>query len=71
MFFSRRLFETFESRQGVILHGVPCPMGSAAGFIHYDERRVGYGKTDSVGGLFNNDEGKGEEGKEAYLDGLL
>jgi hypothetical protein len=46
-------------------------MGSAAGFIHYDERRVGYGKTDSVGGLFNNDEGKGEEGKEAYLDGLL
>ena len=37
----------------------------------YDERRVRYGKTDSVGGLFNNDEGKGQEGKEAYLDGLL
>jgi hypothetical protein len=39
--------------------------------IHYNERRVRYGKTDSVGGLFNNDEGKSEEGKEAYLDGLL
>jgi hypothetical protein len=37
----------------------------------FDERRVHYGKTDSVGGFFNNDESKGEEGKEAYLDGLL
>jgi hypothetical protein len=37
----------------------------------YNERRVHYGKTDSVGGLFNNDESKGEERKEAYLDGLL
>jgi hypothetical protein len=24
-----------------------------------------------VGGLFDNDEGKGQEGEEAYLDGLL
>jgi hypothetical protein len=39
--------------------------------IHHDERGVHYGKTNSMGGLFNNDEGKGEEGKEAYLDGLL
>jgi hypothetical protein len=39
--------------------------------IHYNERRVHYGKADSVGGIFNNDEGKGEERKEAYLDGLL
>ena len=37
----------------------------------YDERRVHYGKTDSMGGIFNSDEGKGQEGKEAYLDGLL
>jgi hypothetical protein len=39
--------------------------------IHYDERRIHYGKTNSMGGIFNNDEGKGEERKEAYLDGLL
>jgi len=37
----------------------------------FDERRGYDGKTDSVGVLFNNDEGKGEERKEAYLDGLL
>jgi hypothetical protein len=37
----------------------------------YDEMRVHYGKTDSVAGFFNNDEGKGEERKEAYLNGLL
>jgi hypothetical protein len=39
--------------------------------LHYDERRVRYGKTDSMGGLFNNDEGKGKKGKEADLDRLL
>jgi len=40
-------------------------------FEDYEERRVHYGKTDSMGGIFNSDEGKGQEGKEAYLDGLL
>ncbi len=39
--------------------------------IRDDERRVRDGKTDSVGGLFNHDEGKGKKGKEAHLDGLL
>jgi len=39
--------------------------------IHCDERRVHHGKTDSMGDIFDNDEGKGEERKEAYLDGLL
>jgi hypothetical protein len=37
----------------------------------FDERRVDYGKADSVGGFFNDDESKGEERKEAYPDGLL
>jgi hypothetical protein len=39
--------------------------------IHYSERRVHYGKTDSMGNVFNHDEGKGQEGEKAYLDGLL
>jgi hypothetical protein len=38
---------------------------------NYGERRVHYGKTDSMGNVFNHDEGKGQEGEEAYLDGLL
>jgi hypothetical protein len=41
------------------------------GRYFYNERRARDGKTDSVGSLFNSDEGKGEEGKKAYLDGLL
>jgi hypothetical protein len=47
------------------------PYGLRGGLIHYDERRVHYGKTDSMGGIFNSDEGKGQERKEAYLGGLL
>jgi hypothetical protein len=35
------------------------------------ERRVQYGKTDSVGNFSHHSQGKGKERKEAYLDGLL
>jgi len=69
----------FGNLKGVILHYALC-LPAAQGFgrrvlcdlvIHYNERRVHYGKTDSMGGIFNSDEGKGQERKEAYLDGLL
>jgi len=37
----------------------------------FNERRVHYGKTDSVGDFSHHSQGKGKERKEAYLDGLL
>jgi hypothetical protein len=37
----------------------------------FNERRVRYGKTDSVGDLSHHDQGKGKEREEVNLDGLL
>ena len=62
-----------DLREPVRSNSTRCalPYGLRGGLIHYDERRVHYGKTDSMGGIFNSDEGKGQERKEAYLDGFL
>jgi len=37
----------------------------------FDERGVRYGEADSMGGLFDYNEGKGKKGKEAHLNRLL
>jgi hypothetical protein len=42
------------------------------GFINsFNERRNLYGNTHSLGNIPNHSKGKGEEGKENDLDGLL
>jgi hypothetical protein len=79
MLFSRGLPGIFGNLRGVVLHNALC-LPAVQGFgrqalcnllIHHNERRVHYGKTNSMGNVFNNDEGKGQEGEKAYLDGLL
>jgi len=49
-------YKPLGGRQGVIFLYALADL-----VIHYDERRVRYGKPNSVGGLSHHNQGKGEE----------
>ena len=46
-------------------------VGDVAVMKDYNERRVRYGKPDSVGDLSHQNQGKGKEMEKVNLDGLL